>query len=503
MRRALAGIAYPAPYRVALSSIAYHLLRGLLGEERIPYTEVFLEDGGPWSPGVYKPPVALFVSLPYELMYPDMVRLLDSLGIPAEARERSEEDPIIIAGGPAVTANPLPVSGIVDAVLVGEVEPVFHDIIDALGYPSRKSRLEALAQVEGVYVPSLGNEPVTRVYVRDLDSAWYPVRQEIPEGVEPVWGRSFMLETTRGCARSCRFCMEGFIFRPKRDRSLRRIIELMEEGVRVNRVGKVSFYSLAFFDNPAAEKALEHAVEAMGLQVSVPSLRLETLNEGRARLIAAGGQRTLTIAPETGSCRIARAINKYAGNERVLEVVATAVEAGLRSVKMYLITGFPGETGEDLEATIELAAESQRVAVSRGGRVKVSLNPFIPKPVTPLQWAPMAPLRVLGERIREVKRRLARRGVEVDSYDPRYAVAQTVLARGGPELSGVIIEWARRGGGLGGFRAALKARGVEAEAYLGEMDPMEDPPWHRVVVHPYARVEMLRMEYRAYLKAGC
>ncbi len=503
MRRPLAGIAYPAPYRVALSSIAYHLLRGLLGEERIPYTEVFLEDGNPWSPGVYRQPLALFVSLPYELMYPDMVKLLDSLGIPAGAGDRSEDDPIIIAGGPAVTANPLPVSGLVDAVLVGEVEPVFHDIIDALGYPSRKSRLEALAQVEGVYVPRLDNEPVTRVYVRDLDSAWYPVRQEIPENVEPVWGRSFMLETTRGCARSCRFCMEGFIFRPKRDRSLKKIIELMEEGVRVNRVGKVSFYSLAFFDNPAAEDALEHAVEAMGLEVSVPSLRLETLNERRARLIAAGGQRTITIAPETGSCRIARAINKYAGNERVLEVVAVAIEAGLKSVKMYLITGFPGETAEDLEDTVNLVIEAQKAAVARGGRVKVSLNPFVPKPVTPLQWAPMAPVRELRERVRVVKKILARYGVEVDSYDPRYAVVQTVLARGGPELSDAIVEWARRGGGLGGFRAALKARGIDVVSYLREMDPQEDPPWHRVIKHPYARVEMLRMEYKAYLEAGC
>ncbi|GAB6147697.1 radical SAM protein [Stetteria hydrogenophila] len=500
MRRPLVGIAYPAPYRAALSSLAYHLLKGLLAGEGIPYTEVFMEEE-PWSPGRYRPPTALFASLPYELMYPDMVRLLDQLRVPVRAGERGEEDPVVIAGGPAVTANPLPVSGIVDAVLIGEVEPVFHDIIDALGYPSRKSRLEALAQVDGVYVPSLGNEPVTRVYARDLDSAWYPVRQEIPRGVEPVWGRSFMLETTRGCARGCRFCMEGFIFRPKRDRSLKRILELMEEGVRVNRVGKVAFYSLAFFDNPAAERALEHAVEALGLEVSVPSLRLETLTERRARLIAAGGQRTLTIAPETGSCRVARAINKYAGNERVLEAVETAVAAGLRSVKMYLITGFPGETEEDLEATVELVAGAQRVAASRGGRVKVSVNPFIPKPVTPLQWAPMAPLGELRRRISMLRRRLARLGVEVDAYDPRYAVAQAVIARGGPEASELVVEWGRRGGGLGGFRAAAKALGVEVERYLAGMDPREDPPWHRVAVHPYARLETLRLEYKAYLDA--
>ncbi len=489
-------VAYPGPRRVALSSIAFHLIRGLLDEARIGYGEAYLEDGGVWAPRPLGRAGLVLASLPYELMYRDLVVMLEQMGVPPRAGDRGPGDPIVLVGGPAVTANPLPVSGIADAVLVGEVEPVFWGIVEALGAGSRRGALEMLAQLPGVYVPSLGNEPVRRVYAEDLDSTWYPVVQEMP--VEPVWGKGFMLETTRGCARGCRFCMEGFIFRPKRDRSLKTLVGLLEEGVRANRVSRVVFVSLAFFDNPHAEAVLEHAVEGMGLEVSVPSIRLETLNERRAALIARGGQRTITIAPETGSCRIARAINKYAGNDRVVEAAVTAVEAGLRSVKLYLITGFPGESDKDLDETVSLVARLSREVSRRGGRVRVTLNPFIPKPVTPLQWAPLADVRMLRSRIWRARRGLSKAGVEVSTYDPRLAVVQTILSRGGPELSEAIVDWAHRSPGPGGLRAALKAHGLREEDYTGGMDPSVDPPWHRVAEHPYASLKLLRFEYKLY-----
>ena len=490
------AIAYPGPRRVALSSIAYHLIKGILNEARIGYGEVYLEDGQAWAPRPLGSPGLVLASLPYELMYRDLVVLLEQVGVPPRAADRGPGDPVVLVGGPAVTANPLPVSGIADAILIGELEPVFWDIVDALGTGRRARVLEALADVPGVYVPSLDNAPVRRVFAADLDSAWYPVVQDMPE--EPVWGRGFLLETTRGCARGCRFCMEGFIFRPKRDRSLKTLMALLEEGVRANRVSRVIFVSLAFFDNPYAEPLLEHAVEGMGLEVSVPSLRLETITEERASLIAKGGQRTLTIAPETGSCRIASAINKYAGNERVVEAAVTAVEAGIKNVKLYLITGFPGETEDDFEDTLSLVATVSREVSRRGGRVRATLNPFIPKPVTPLQWAPLADVGLLRTRISRARRVLSRAGVELSTYDPKLAVVQAVLSRGGPELSDVIVEWARRSPGLGGLRAALREHGLSEAPYIGEMDPSEDPPWHRVVEHPYASLRLLRFEYKLY-----
>ncbi|MEM1873383.1 MAG: radical SAM protein, partial [Acidilobaceae archaeon] len=328
---------------------------------------------------------AVMVSISYELLYLDAAKMLYSMGIPPARNARSESDPIVIAGGPAPTGNPLPLWEIADAVVIGEFEEIADSIVDALSKPTRHSRLRALSEIEGVLVPDYTASRVKRAYVRDLDSAWYPLRQELPQGVEPVWGRVFMLETSRGCFRKCRFCLEGCIFKPRRDRSFTKLRELLETGVSINKVGKVSFYSLSFFDSPSGERILEHAV-SLGLEVSVPSLRAETLTDKRALLLAEGGQRTVSIAPETGSSVIARAIMKLSGRAGALRAAEILASAGVRQVKVYLMAGFPGETEEDLSDTIGMMLDVKKILEKRGARVRASVNPFIPKPSTPLQW---------------------------------------------------------------------------------------------------------------------
>ena len=507
-RRVTLGLLYPAPYRAALSSLAYHLVRGLFRELEAGVWEAFLGNGDPWFPRG-RPPrrlgEAILSSLPYELLYPDLAVMLQALGVNPLRERRREDDPIVIAGGPAVTGNPLPVSAIADAVLVGELEPVAEGILEALGFPTRKSRLEALAEVPGMYVPELDNRPVRRVYVEDLDSAWYPVVQEVPRDVEPVWGRAFLMESSRGCARGCRFCMEGFIFRPKRDRSLGRMAEVIEDGIRTGGFGKVSFISLSFFDSPHAEGILEYVVEGLGLEVSVPSLRVDSLNERRVELIARGGQKTLTLAPETGSCRVARAIRKEIPPSTVKEVVDYAARHGIKNIKLYAIIGFPGE--EDASETVEALEDVARHAARRGLRVRVSVNPFIPKPSTPLQWAPAPDPRRLRRTLSDFRRRLARVGAELDYYDPKLAVVQAVLSRGGPELGPVIVDWALEGARPSRLRRVASSRGVNVDSYLVGRDPSWTPPWMEVVEHPYAPLKLLRLEYQAFQKAmesgGC
>ena len=500
MRDAKVDVAllYPADRRVAYSSLAFYMLKEYLEEERISYATYFLESGFLAAERPSPPPSkarVILVSLPYELMYLDLVKALDASGIPVWAAERSS-GPVVIAGGPAVTANPLPLYGIVDAFLVGEAEPVLEEIVGAAQEPSRPRILERLADA-GLLVPGV-RDRVRRIYERDLDRAWYPTRQTPPPGVEPVWGRAFMLETTRGCGRMCRFCMEGTIFRPKRDRSIRRLVELVDTGVERGRHGKVSFYSLAFFDSPHADAILEYVVEK-GLEASVPSIRAETLTPERARLIARAGQKSITIAPETGSCRLGRAINKCIGREGALEAIRNALEGGIRNVKLYVMVGFPGESDEDYKETLSMIEEAALLVARHGGQLRVSVNPFMPKPVTALQWAPLAPPRVLREKINGVVKAARRRGGRASSYDPKWAVAQTLLARGGRELAELVVEWARLGGSLGNLRKAAGLVGVRIEDYIGEKHVEWDPPWHLVVEHPYASLRHLRLEYKLYL----
>ncbi len=499
MRAPDIAVLYPSTRRVAYSSLAFHMFKTYFPGQGVATEAYFLEDGlvVPETRGrSISEANIILVSLPYEVMYADLVKSLDSAGIPVWRSERRGTEPVIIAGGPAVTANPLPLYDIVDAFLIGEAEPVLDELVNATRLEDRDSILSYLAGIEGFLVPGF-NEKTRRVYARSLDTSWYPVRQHVPREVEPVWGRSFMLETSRGCGRMCRFCMEGFIFRPKRDRSLKRLIELLDEGVRESRVSKVSFYSLSFFDSPHVDSLLEEAV-SRGLEVSVPSLRAETLTPERARLIARGGQRTVTIAPETGSCRLGRAINKCIGREGALRAVEAAVEGGIRNVKMYIIVGFPGEAEDDVRETIGMIEEASLVLARAGGSLRVSINPFIPKPVTPLQWAPL-PSRVYVEGVvGRIVKAARMKNARASWYDYRWAMLQVVLGRGGRELGPVIVDWARRGGRLGTFRTALRRHGLDVGAYTGERPPEWTPPWHQLVEHPYASLRMLRMEYEAY-----
>ncbi|MEB3774096.1 MAG: radical SAM protein [Desulfurococcales archaeon] len=490
------GIVYPGPRSVAYSSIAFHMLAGYMRESGVQVSKFYLEDGLVSMDGRGGVPGILMVSLPYELMYVDLVKMLMQMRINPYRSRRGRGDPLIIAGGPAVTANPAPILPLVDAVLVGEAEPALDHIVEA-SQSSRSRALEELASAPGMLIPGLTEAPVRRSYVEDLDKSWYPILQEVPGDVEPVWGRSFMLETSRGCARACRFCMEGSIFRPWRVRSTPRLRELLDAGLEYNRVGKVNFYSLAFFDHRNGDEILEYAV-SRGVEVSIPSIRAETLTPERARLVAEGGQRTITIAPETGSCRIARAINKMICTGGAVEAVRNALEGGIRSIKLYIMVGIPGESREDLDETINMVVEASKILRGRG-TLKLSINPFIPKPATPMQWLGLGDLKTLRTVIQELKALARRIGAQASSYDPRYAVVQTTLSRGDERLADVIIEWALRGGRLGSFKTAARAIGVDISQYTSPWSLDTVPVWHKLVEDPFNRLKSLRREYEIYL----
>ncbi len=441
------AIVYPNVYEAMVSSLsinlAYYLfnkydhiiaerfsLINPVGEEPLPRS---IESGTPLS----EFDVILF-SVHYEPDYVNIIRMLQAAKIePLRERRR---DKLIIAGGPPLIANPEPLAEIADVIVIGELESTYEKLIEF--------DKDSLRSEDGFYVTERGkSEIVKRSWVKDLDSAFYPVRQIIPLDIEPVYGRSFLLETSRGCARACRFCMEGHIFLPKRDRSLNKIKEIVSKGLELNNVNKITILSLSYFDHPQSSEILEYLVNDMKVNVSVPSLRADNLNEEKIELIARGGQKSLTIAPEVGTLKLGRTINKIIPLDTTMNVAKIAKKFNFNHLKLYFMIGLPGETMDDIHSLIEYVKSISKII-----NVKVTITPFIPKPHTPFQWIGMRPLNEIKSSISFIKKHIK----NIDYYNEKWALIQASLSLGNRTLSSILIKWALYGGGLSGWRKAIE-----------------------------------------------
>lgn len=255
------------------------------------------------------------------------------------------------------------------------------------------------------------------------------------------------------------------------------MLELVERGVEANRVRRVAFYALDFFDHPDADALLSRAVEDMGLEVTLGSLRADHLTPERVEMLARGGQRVVTVAPETLCPRLCRAIAKCVAYDKVEEVALEAWRRGMH-VKVYLMVGLPGETDGDVEYTARLLRELARRAPPRRDAMRVTVNPLIPKPWTPLQLQPLVDEATYLRRVRLIRRELESRVVSVEPLSYRYAYAEAVIARGGREVAALVREWAALGGRLGQLRQAARRLGVDTDRYA--YGPVE-PAWAEVV----------------------
>lgn len=441
------AIVYPNVYEAMVSSLFIHLAYYLLNSydhiiaERFVLNNPFGEEPLPRSIESGTPlnnfDVILF-SVHYEPDYVNIIRILQAAKI--EPLREKRKDKLLIVGGPPLIANPEPLAEIADVIVIGEFESTYEKLIEF--------DKDSLKSEDGFYVTERGkSEIVKRNWVKDLDSVFYPVKQIIPLDVEPVYGKSFLLETSRGCARACRFCMEGHIFLPKRDRSLNKIKEIVLKGLELNKVNKVTLLSLSYFDHPQSKEILRYLIDKMNVNISVPSLRADGLDMEKIELIAKGGQKSLTIAPETGTLRLGKAINKIIPLDMTMEIAKIAKKFNFDHLKLYFMIGLPGETIDDIYTLIDYIK-----SVSKIIKVRITITPFIPKPHTPFQWVGMQPLEEIRSRISLIRRQIK----NVNYYDERWALIQASLSLGDRKLNKILIKWASYGGGLAGWRKATK-----------------------------------------------
>jgi len=482
-RRLRALVAAAAPYAVAMGGLSLqavweNLLDGGVAECDRAFSD--FPDGAALLPDTRLRSYDLVgLSLPYELDWLALPAMLRAGGLPVWAGDRGDDAPLLIAGGASVTMNPEPLAEIVDAFVVGEAEPIIPALVNVLTHSqSRGERLAALAELPGVYVPEL--RPVAQA------SSLRPVQRLVWDGVadhprtslvispHSAFPDRFLIETGRGCRMGCRFCLARSIYSPVRYATRQSVVTAAAEGLRVTR--RIGLIGAALSGYPDLSGVVAELVDR-GADVSLSSLRADRITPGLLSALKRGGQDTVTIAPEAGTEALRAAVGKPIADEALHSAVEAASEAGLRDVKLYFMTGLPGETAADREAIVGLVAHWRERFPKL--RFAATVSPFVPKPWTALEDETFPSLQETKRTLASLaSERRSRTRVQVGPGSARLAAVQAALARGDRSVGRAIVAAAEQGGSFSALKKALKAEGVNLD------EPLTAPaerPWRRAL----------------------
>ena len=520
-------LAFPDSYEVGMSHLGLQILYHTLNQrEEIACERVF----APWvdmenvlregdislSSLESSTPLREFdilgFSLQYELCYTNVLNMLDLAHVPFLSKDRDERFPLVIAGGPTAF-NPVPVADFFDAIVIGDGEEVILELCDvALRVKEtgggKGDLLRFLSRLEGVYVPSFhsGGHKIRKRIISDLDSASYPTRPIVPY-MKVVHDRLNM-EIARGCKRGCRFCAAGFVHRPYRERSPEVIQEILEASLRQTGYEEFSLLSLSAGDYSCIGPLLSTLMdrhESKKVAVSFPSLRIESIVGYLAEQVKRVRKTGFTIAPEAGTERLRRVINKELDESVLFKSVADLFSMGWKNIKLYFMMGLPTEREEDLRGIIALSkklhalGEKQRIHPN----ISVSVSTFVPKAHTPFQWEAQIPLEEMKEKLNFLKDALKRSRLQFKWQDPHLSHLEGIFSRGDRDLSRVLTEAHRLGCRFDGWsdqfnsflwKEAFERTGVSMNLTARKKGRGETLPWS--LVDPGVEETFLWEEYQ-------
>ena len=491
------AICFPDVYEIGMSHLGIQILYDMLNKREDIYCErvyspwidldtIMREQKIPLFAIESQEPIYTFdfigITLQYEMCYTNILQILDLGKIPLLAKDRKEQDPIVIGGGPC-SYNPEPLADFFDLFYIGEGETVYFQLMDAYKENQRQGGtrltfLERAAEIPGIYVPAFyqisyypdgtiqkrevihspAKEKIQKELVLDLSDTFYPEKPLVP--FIKVTQDRVVLEIQRGCIRGCRFCQAGMIYRPVRERSLEFLKNMACKMLYSTGQEEISLSSLSSSDYSKLKELVSFLIEefqGQGINLSLPSLRIDAFSLDVMSKVQDIRKSSLTFAPEAGSQRLRDVINKGLTKEVILNGATEAFHGGWNRVKLYFMLGLPTETTEDMEEIAVLADEIARVYYAeipkeqRQGKVQITVSTsfFIPKPFTPFQWAPMCTKEEFLEKARivngKIRSMLNQKSITYHWHEADVSVLEGVLARGDRKVSKVILSAYQKG----------------------------------------------------------
>ena len=507
------ALVFPEIYPVAMGNLGFQTLYHLVNAEpRLACERAFLPTPEEWpeyqrtrtpilsleSQRPLRDFAAVAFSISFEADYPKVLQILAQSGISPAAAARGPEDPLVLAGGVATFLNPEPLTPVIDAFILGEGEVAAIEALNFLADNSserdRGALLREMAQnFPGIYVPA-GYQPRYRpdgtlAAVEAVPG--YPERVVVPHlpdlaGVathsrlvapKSEWGEMFLVEMGRGCSRGCRFCAAGFVYRPPRDRRMSDLLPVLDQGLDQGR--KLGLVGAAVSDHPEVKDLCRYILAAGGT-LGIGSLRADSLDAELADLLAGGGVKTVALAPEAGSERLRRVINKGLTGEDLARAAVALAQAGIDQLRLYFMVGLPTETLDDVREIARLTKYLQHRVIkdSKGARrfrqITLSIASFVPKPWTPFQWVPFTEVRELKQRLKLLRQELSGlKEVRMHTDLPKWAYIQALIARGDRRVGDMLqLAWKH------GWPKALRQSPINPDFFVyRERGPDELFPW--------------------------